>query len=378
MNALQFIFEQTGLKDREEFHQHMLQQLFRSKTVVELFFGEKGLIDAHCMRETHGKTFDLEIICTRPDGEFKIYCELKIWSNLSNLQVKKQVEKFKVLKKSDSDKLVYMLFGISRWTASHTLRSHDELPLQVIDIAHCSAPISADVNRYFFEPHKAPSPGYTRQQLLNPQIIAQIAEELNSKLPPHRFPISTSQLNDILEHYLNASWASYKWFIDQACLLANKDNHPYIHFASRLFHIRQAITERYQDTYLTRFYSDGNQYIHLEILAKGYPSGIPITVKNRAGRLNFLIAQDEFVIQFNATSEAKLERGSDLLHEIRNELEKKLHLPHLAQINSKGKPIQYLRLTKIPLVREDLEQNYVKEALSLVKIWIEAAKAMAS
>ena len=94
MNQLQFLLEQTGLKDREEFHQLMLQQLFRSKTAVELFFGEENLIYAHCERETHGKRYDLEITCKRSEGASKLYCELKIWSNLSTSQVKKQVNKF--------------------------------------------------------------------------------------------------------------------------------------------------------------------------------------------------------------------------------------------------------------------------------------------
>ena len=269
--------------------------------------------------------------------------------------------------------MVYILFGISRWTASNFLGSphvDSKLPIQIIDLAHWAA--TNDEDNYFFAPEQSPEPGYTRTQISKHETISKIAEEITAKIHPDKRPISPDDLKVVLEHYFNATWESYKWFIDRSQLPEERDKHRYVHFASRLFHIHKKIKTRYPDTYATRFYSDGNQYIHLEVEDKKNKR-IPITINGLQGHLGFLIEKDHLVIQFHTPENAKLKRGSDLLKNIREALKNELGFDHLAKIsNSRGKDIQYLRLTKIPLEKE----KYAESALSLIEEWIGKAKKL--
>lgn len=149
MNTLNLFLKNAGGEHVEAVHQRILWWLFHSQTIVEEVFGKK-LSGIDVKMETLNKTYDLQI--DNSDKE-PFLIELKMWSNLTDKQIEKQV------KNKANGKLVYILFGPSYLERKDYLEDKTQpilkgAEIQVIgaeDLSNTLLKLSDKTNTFFEE-----------------------------------------------------------------------------------------------------------------------------------------------------------------------------------------------------------------------------------
>ena len=178
MNTLDLFLKNAGGEHVEAVHQRILWWLFHSKTIVQEVFGE-NISDPEVSMETLNKTYDLQIDSN--DKEL-LLIELKMWSTLTDKQIKKQVDN------RGNGKLVYILFGYSYLEWKDFLEKSGHTVIGANDLSEGLMKLSGKTNSIFTE-------------LNNEKIGECTSGELKEFLITYALRIS--QTND---WFLNEAW----------------------------------------------------------------------------------------------------------------------------------------------------------------------------